>query len=213
VKVLAKLAPDVACVACFPYRIPTALLNVPPAGFLNLHPSLLPAYRGPAPLFWTFRNGEQQTGVTVHFMDEGLDTGDIVLQAPLTLPDGISGHAAETRCAALAGQLLVEAVQALADGRLPRRPQPAGGHYDPWPSLAAFTLSPAWSARRAFNFMRGTAEWRQPYAIYLDGERFALQAAVSYNAGEELGQPYVRSGRSLRIQFSAGVVDAVLVDR
>jgi methionyl-tRNA formyltransferase len=213
VQALAKLAPDVACVACFPYRIPTALLNVPPAGFLNLHPSLLPAYRGPAPLFWTFRNGEQgRTGVTVHFMDEGLDTGDIALQAPLALPDGISGFEAERRSAALAGQLLVEAVQVLAGGRLPRRPQPPGGRYHPWPAPEDFTLNPAWPARRAFNFMRGTAEWRRAYTICLAGEKFALQTAVSFNPGEELGRPYVRSGRSLRIQFSAGVVDAVLVE-
>jgi methionyl-tRNA formyltransferase len=64
---VAKLAPDVACVACFDKRIPPALLAMPRHGFLNVHPSLLPAYRGPAPLFWQWRNGETQTGVTVHW--------------------------------------------------------------------------------------------------------------------------------------------------
>ncbi|MCA9873849.1 MAG: hypothetical protein KC441_09345, partial [Anaerolineales bacterium] len=88
---LAGLQPDIACVACFDRRIPGGVLAIPRHGFLNVHPSLLPDFRGPAPLFWTFREGIRATGVTVHFMDEGLDTGDIVLQTPLTLPDGISG--------------------------------------------------------------------------------------------------------------------------
>ncbi len=92
---LAALQPDVACVSCFSKIIPASLLALPPFGFLNLHPSLLPAYRGPHPLFWLFRQGEQETGVTLHFMDEGLDTGDIALQSPVQFPDGISGLAAD----------------------------------------------------------------------------------------------------------------------
>ncbi|MFO7679537.1 MAG: formyltransferase family protein, partial [Chloroflexota bacterium] len=92
---LAELRPDVACVACFNKRIPAALLALPRHGFLNVHPSLLPHFRGPAPLFWTFRAGVQETGITIHFMDEGLDSGDIALQAPLTLPDGVSGPEAD----------------------------------------------------------------------------------------------------------------------
>jgi methionyl-tRNA formyltransferase len=210
VRLVAEMAVDVACVACFPWRIPGALLDVPPAGFLNLHPSLLPAYRGPAPLFWAFRNGEQETGVTVHFMAETLDTGDIVLQAPVALPDGISGSEAESRCAARGGQLLVEAVRALASGTVPRRPQPPGGHYHSWPSPKAFRLTPDWPARRAFNFMRGTAEWQQPYSIHINGKELTLQAALSFSATEFLDQAYLRSGRSIRIQFSPGVVDALL---
>ena len=80
VTTLAALQPDVAFVACFSRRIPKVLLDMPKHGFLNLHPSLLPRYRGPYPLFYCFREGEQETGVTLHFMDEGLDSGDIMLQ-------------------------------------------------------------------------------------------------------------------------------------
>ena len=96
---VAKLAPDVACVACFAQRIPPALLAMPRHGFLNVHPSRLPAYRGPAPLFWQWRHGETQTGVTVHWMDERLDTGPIATQSALTLPDGSSGPQADQICA------------------------------------------------------------------------------------------------------------------
>jgi methionyl-tRNA formyltransferase len=203
----AELGPDLVCVACFPQRIPSALLALPPLGVLNLHPSLLPAYRGPAPLFWAFRNGERTTGVTVHFMDEGLDTGDIAVQAPITLPDGISGAEAERRCATLGARLLVETVQALEHGTPARRPQ-SGGSYYPWPTPEDFAIDTAWPARRAFNFMRGTAEWGQPYPVEAGGTRLLLGSALAYAADERLNVPCVRSGDEVRIQFTPGVLRA-----
>ncbi len=203
----AELSPDLVCVACFPQRIPAALLALPPLGVLNLHPSLLPAYRGPAPLFWAFRNGEHTIGVTVHFMDEGLDTGDIAAQAPITLPDGISGAEAERRCAMLGARLLVDTVQALAHGTLARRPQ-SGGSYYPWPAPDDFAIDTAWPARQAFNFMRGTAEWGQPYPVEVGGARLLLESALGYAADERLNVPSIRSGDEVRIQFTPGVLRA-----
>jgi methionyl-tRNA formyltransferase len=209
---LADLRPDVACVACFPKRIPAPLLALPPLGFLNLHPSLLPAYRGPAPQFWAFRNGERTIGVTIHFMDEGLDTGDIAAQAPIDLPDGISGTEADRMCAARGARLLVEVIQALRRDTLSRRKQPGGGEYYPWPSPDDFTINTAWPARRAFNFMRGTAEWGQPYVVEVGGARLALRSAIAYTADETIGTPYVRSGREVWVQFTPGVLHAHMGD-
>ena len=205
---VADLRPDVACVVCFPQRIPAALLGLPPLGFLNLHPSLLPAYRGPAPLFWAFRNGERATGVTVHFMDEGLDSGGIVAQAPVELPDGVSGAQADRMCSALGARLLVETVQSLQRGTLSRCRQPTGGAYYPWPAADDFTISTTWPARRVFNFMRGTAEWGQPYVVEAGGEPIVLRSALGYAADEILGTPYVRSPREISIQCTPGVVRA-----
>jgi len=206
----AGLRPDVGCVACFSQRLPATLLAIPPSGFLNLHPSLLPAYRGPSPLFWTFRNGEHVAGVTVHFMDEGLDTGDIALQAPIDLPDGISGAEADQVCSALGAQLLVDALRALGSGTLARHPPLPGGTYYPWPSPDDFTISTAWLARRAFNFMHGTSEWGQSYAVEVSGERLFLKSAVSYASGETLDEPYTRAGSDVFIRFTPGVLRAQL---
>src|SRR5215471_6713061 len=80
INVLVAYQPDVICVACFSQRIPRTVLDIPRLGCLNVHPSLLPANRGPEPLFWTFREGSQHTGLTIHLMDEGMDTGPIVAQ-------------------------------------------------------------------------------------------------------------------------------------
>ena len=76
-----RIAPEVAVAACFPWRLPHAARETPRLGILNVHPSLLPAGRGPEPVFWTLRRGERMTGVTVHRMDAGFDTGPIVAQA------------------------------------------------------------------------------------------------------------------------------------
>src|SRR3712207_3286729 len=85
-----SVAPQVAVAACFLWRLPREAFETPPLGILNVHPSLLPAGRGPEPVFWTLRRGEPVTGVTVHRMDEGFDTGPIVAQAEIPVPEGIA---------------------------------------------------------------------------------------------------------------------------
>jgi methionyl-tRNA formyltransferase len=209
VATLAELRPDVACAACFPKRIPAALLRLPPLGWLNIHPSLLPAYRGPAPLFWAFRNGETSIGVTIHFMDEGFDTGDIAAQAPLALPDGAGGAQADRMCAALGGRLLVEVLRRQQQGNVERRPAAAGGSYESWPAPQDWIISTSWPARRAFNFMRGTDDWLQRYEVVAGGERLILTAALSYDPAEALGVPFIRSGREVAIQCTPGVLRAI----
>lgn len=206
-----ELAPTVACVACFSKRIPRSLLSVPRYGFLNLHPSLLPAYRGPAPLFWQLRNGEPRTGATAHWLDETLDTGDIAAQTPLHLPDGITGPKADELCAKAGSELLVDVLKALATGHAPRTVQAGEGSYQSWPQAKDFTLSTIWSARHAYNFMRGTAEWGQPYRVEVAGKQLWLANALTYR-GEDLGQPYVLGNGVVQIQFSPGVLQAKLVE-
>lgn len=209
-RALRDLGPELVCVSCFTQRIPGALLALPRHGFLNLHPSLLPAYRGPHPLFWQFRHGVRESGVTLHFMDEGLDTGPIALQAPLTWPDGISGAKAERRAGEVGGRLFVEAVERLAQGTLPRRSQPGGGSRHPAPEAADFTLSTAWTARRAFNFICGTAQWGRRYPLAVAGESLHLRAALAYDLEQTLEKAYERDGNEVAIRFSPGVLRATL---
>lgn len=203
---LSHLHPDLACVACFPQRIPATLLALLSLGFLNVHPSLLPAHRGPAPLFWTLRDGDPTAGVTIHRMDAGFDTGEIVAQQPITFPDGCDGAEADRLCAMLGAQLLVEAAQGVWRGEILSRSQPSGGSYESWPSPDDFAISTAWSAQRAFNFMRGTAEWGIPYAVDIAGERFLLITALGYKPDEQSDAPYTRSKDQIRIQCTPGVL-------
>ena len=204
---LAQWQADVACVACFPKRIPAALLAAPRFGFLNIHPSLLPDYRGPHPLFWMFRNGDRHFGVTVHFMDAQWDTGDIAAQANVDLPDGVSGDEADRVLAHYGGELLLEVLHALEHGAVARRAQSGGSYYSA-PQDKDFVIDRTWSARHAFNFMRGTAEWGQLYPIELAGQRFFLQHAYFYAHDEVLGEPFQAFNDQIDIQFSPGVLRA-----
>lgn len=204
---LSALDAGVACVACFTRRIPSAVLRLPPYGFLNIHPSLLPHYRGPEPLFWQLRDGAT-TGVTVHYMDEGLDSGDIAAQATHALPDGISGPDAERRLMLAGLDLLRGVLDDLSHGIVRRRPQPPGGSYFGYPEPDDFTLSTDWPARRAFNFMCGTAEYGRPYSVELGGETVQLAVVKGYSPDQELDQPSVGRGRTLLIRFNPGTLTA-----
>jgi methionyl-tRNA formyltransferase len=203
---LTGLRPDLIVVACFPFILPAAVLQLPRYGCLNLHPSLLPAYRGPIPIFWMARQGEPQAGVTLHFMDEGVDTGDIVAQTAFEWRDGISGMELEQCCAAEGGRLLVEAVQQLArSGQLRHWPQPQTcSSYFSWPTDKELVIPTNWSARRAFNFLRAATDW--PLLIAVGTERFPVAQALGYEANQTLAQPYWFESGELLIQFQPGVL-------
>lgn len=207
---MAARGADLACVVCWPWRLPPELLAVPRHGFFNLHPSLLPDLRGPEPLFWAFREGHERSGVTLHQMDAGLDTGPIALQAELALPAGMRGAEAEGRAAELGAELLVEALGLLERGRLALRPQGPGGRYLPLPSPADFAIGADWPARRAFGFMCGTAEWGLPYPLEIGGAHLLLGEALAYEPVASLGRPYERSGELVRVQMAPGVLTARL---
>jgi methionyl-tRNA formyltransferase len=201
---------DVACVACFPKRLPAALLSLPRWGFLNVHPSLLPHYRGPYPLFWMLRHGDRRFGVTIHFMDEHLDSGDIAAQAEVELPDGIAGEEADGALSQYGAELLLDVLHQLEQGRLVRRAQPPGGSYFSTPQAADFEIDTTWSAQRAFNFMRGTAEWQRPYLIEVAGQHVTLKQALFYSSHEALDQPYRLFRDQIDIQFSPGVLRVLI---
>lgn len=210
-----SLAVDVVCVACYPKRIPAALLEIPRYGFLNVHPSLLPAYRGPAPLFWMMRDGMQSEagGITVHWMDETFDTGPIAAQKPLQFPDGITGAEADHICATAGGDLLVsvlEMLQTTPSATLAKsiltQQQNVGGSYQSWPREYDFALDLSWTERQAFNFIRGTKWWGYPYTVELDGRQFVLLEALGFDEGRSLDSSFVLNGDVLEIQFVHGVL-------
>ncbi len=205
VAALSETKPDLAIVACFSKRIPQSLLETPTHDFLNLHPSLLPKYRGAQPLFWSFREGDSDNGVTLHFMDAGFDSGDIALQQRVTFPDGVSGNEADRICAELGGRMMVEAIGKLEGGKLERVRQTAVPSYAPNPTAADFVIETSWTARRAFNFMRGTAEWERLYAIILDdGRKVVVKTAVAFHPTEKLSQPVSYQQNRTFIQFQTG---------
>lgn len=182
-EILASYEPDILCVACFSRRIPRSIINLPRLGCLNVHPSLLPANRGPVPLFWTFRNGEHETGVTIHFLDETMDTGDILAQEHIEVPDGISYVQLETQCAHVGGALLANVVQELYKGNIIRTAQDATkSSYYSFPTEKDFMVYPQeWDAQHVYNFINGIGHWDNPVEIHVGKYIFLTRKCISYS--------------------------------
>lgn len=174
--------PDILCVACFSLYIPRAILMLPCLGCLNVHPSLLPANRGPDPLFWTFHEGHRETGITIHMMDEGLDTGPIVAQQKIIVPDGITYRQLEAECAALGGKLLAQSLRQLYHGTANLTPQDESkSSYLPMPAEKDYVVSVAdWEARRVYNFIRGVTSRGRPVTLITGDESIQVTNAISY---------------------------------
>jgi methionyl-tRNA formyltransferase len=124
---LTAAVPDVIVVAAYGLILPPWLLTLPRHGCLNIHASLLPRWRGAAPIQRAIEAGDDVTGVTIMQMDEGLDTGPMLIAEPLEIGADESAGALQARLAALGGELVVQAFGALAKAKLFGRPQPEAG--------------------------------------------------------------------------------------
>ncbi len=188
---LAAYQADVICVACFSLRIPRVLINLPRLGCLNVHPSLLPANRGPVPLFWTFRAGHETTGITIHLIDERMDSGDILAQESIPVPDGISYNALEFQCTQQGKTLLARTVWNLSAGHVRPTPQDeTKSSYHPFPSNEDFFI-PAedWPARHVYNFIRGVHAWANPILLSVGEKTFHVLDALVYRQNGQESRP------------------------
>lgn len=183
VSVLTDYQPDIICVACFSLLIPPAIRELPRLGCLNVHPSLLPANRGPVPLFWTFREGHQTTGVTIHLVSEKMDSGDILAQEEITVLDGIRYRQLEQLCAERGGALLAQTIQDLFQGKARHIPQDeARSSYHSFPTDDDFVVHPEeWDAHHLYNFIRGVSEWGGPITLIVNGRALLVQDGTSYS--------------------------------
>ena len=157
---LRELAPDCLVVVAYGRILPQEILDVPPRGCVNIHGSLLPRYRGAAPIQWSVIRGETVTGVTSMFMDAGMDTGDII--DTLITPIGENETAGELfeRLAPLGARLLSATLAAIADGTVTRRPQnDAEATMAPMLEKAMGRLDLTRPAQELHNQVRGMNPW------------------------------------------------------
>jgi len=159
-------------------------LTITPLGVINLHPSLLPNYRGPNPDFWQYYDMEMNPGVTVHYVDPGEDTGDIIYQERMNIS---LGDKSPVRLDKLIGELgvslLIKAIDSIAEGNAPRIPQPMQS-----PTVRARNLKPEehtklidwynWPVERVWHVLRGTELWlnaiEQPAGL-MAGQRWSIR--------------------------------------
>jgi methionyl-tRNA formyltransferase len=208
---LSAYQPDIICVACFSLRIPRAILAVPRLGSLNVHPSLLPRNRGPVPLFWTFREGSEETGVTIHMLDEGMDSGDILAQQVIPVAQGISYSALESHCADIGGKLLARTVWELYRGEAVRIAQnEKETSYHSFPEEADYHVPVAeWSAEHVYHFICGVGLWGEPITLVMGDKAIQVRDVISYShedMGMREGEAYCQRGAELWIRCKIGWV-------
>jgi len=182
---LRALEPELIAVAAYGQILPPAILDLPRFGCLNVHTSLLPKYRGAAPIQWAVLQDEAATGVTIMKMDAGLDTGGIITQekTPIALSD--TSETLHQRLAEMGAQLLVRTIPDFVSGRIQPRPQPVEGvSYAPKIKKEDGRLDWKKPARTLWNRVRGLIPWPGTFT-YLEGSLLKIwQAEVSVATGQ-----------------------------
>ncbi len=207
---VAALRPDLLVVVAYGRIIPPALLALPPQGAINLHPSLLPAYRGASPIQRVIADGAITTGVTVAYLTEALDAGDIILQRPVEIgPDETAGEL-EARLAVEGAALLAEAVRLIARGQAPRHPQDhSAATYVGRLSKADGALQWARPARELVNQVRAMNPWPCAHATWGGGVLKVWRARLGEGGGPP-GQVLAADERGITVAAGEGAV--VLVE-
>ncbi len=162
-----ELEPDLIVTAAYGRILPKAVLDVPKHGCINVHASLLPKYRGAAPIQWALINGDEKTGVTTMFMDEGMDTGDILLTSEIPIDPDMNCQELFDRLKELGGQVLLDTLKALENGTLIRTPQDhSKAVHVPMMTKETGLIDWTKSAREIHNLVRGTNPWPGAYTFY-----------------------------------------------
>ena len=169
VNILKELNPDLIVVVAFGQILPKSILDIPKLGCINVHVSLLPKYRGAAPINWVIINGEKKTGVTTMYMDEGLDTGDMILTSEFDLDDEITAGELHDKMAVIGAQTLKETIDLIEKGEAPRIPQNHDEFtYAPIMNKSLGNINWNKPAKEIHNLVRGVNPWPSAYTTYND---------------------------------------------
>lgn len=209
--VIRELAPDIIVVVAYGCIIPPQLLHVARYGCINLHVSLLPKYRGSAPIQWAVLNGDRCTGVSIMQLDEGLDTGDVLMVEPVDIdPEETSGQLFD-RVSAVGAKTLVQALEKLQAGQLKPEPQQHEMATMAPPltkDMARFDFTQ--SATHIHNWVRGMNPW--PVAWFeQEGKRIKVLECRMAKAGESAAPGTVLALKPLTIACGEGAVELLTV--
>lgn len=166
-----SLNPDIICVVAYGKILPKEILDIPRLGCINVHGSLLPKYRGAAPIQWAVLNGDKKTGITTMYMDVGMDTGDMILKEEVEIGDNETTGELWERLSEIGGNLLVETLKQIENGTAPREKQ--GDDFTVAPMLDKEMAKIDWenkTAQEIKNLVRGLNPIMGAYT-FLNGKK------------------------------------------
>lgn len=202
------LAPDLIVVAAYGRILPQEILDYPKLGCINVHSSLLPKYRGSAPIHWAILNGDEESGVTIMHMALALDAGDIIVQAATPIDPDETVETLHDRLAHMGAELLVETVVAIGDGTAVRTPQQEDlVTHAPMLSRALSPMDFTRPARELHNQVRGLIPW--PAAVTeLNGTRCKIfsTSVLEETTGKAPGSVIAADKKGLKLACGGGTV-------
>ena len=210
-RLVEELAPELIVVAAYGRILPEDILNTPPYGSINVHSSILPKYRGAAPINWAILNGDSVTGVTIMYMAKELDAGDVILCRETAIDPNEDAQMLTARLAALGADALAEAVERLHDGTAVRLPQDHSAYtYAPMLDRSLSPLDFSKSARQLHDQVRGLIPW--PCAsMTLDGKNVKVyRTAVGGETALAAGKIAEAGKQGLAIACGDGLLLRIL---
>lgn len=204
---LEELQTEIIVVVAYGKILPSEIIDIPPYGCVNVHSSLLPKYRGAAPINWAIIDGEEETGVTTMLINDRMDAGDILQSAPVTIDELDNAVELEERLEQVGAQLLMETLKGLEEGTIAPIPQDeAQSSYAPLLKKEDGLIDWSLTAREIANRVRGLVPWPVAFT-HLDGKVLRIfEAHASDEACRAEAGTVIRCEKHLAIATGAGVL-------
>jgi len=204
---LSKIMPEIIVVVAYGRILPAQILRLPSHGCINVHASLLPKYRGAAPIQWAIINGEKKTGITTMLMDEGLDTGNILLQEETEISSDDNAETLGNKLAEIGASLLIRTIKGIRSGYIKPIPQKGTPGYAPPLKKEDGRLNWSKTATEIFNFVRGMYPWPCAYC-YLNKERIKI-TRVKMLEGSGIPRRVEKTGEELIVGTGEGLISVI----
>ena len=189
---LKALKADLQIVVAF-RMLPEVVWNMPPMGTFNLHGSLLPQYRGAAPINWAIINGEKETGVTTFFLQHEIDTGDLILQKKIAIHRTDNAETIHDQLMVLGAQTVVETVDCILDGTAPKMPQPAAAELKMAPKIFKETCKINWDndCESIYNFVRGLSPYPTAWSELMNDNTLPIPMKIYEVTTEQTSHTHI----------------------
>jgi methionyl-tRNA formyltransferase len=202
---LKMLNPDAIVTAAYGQLLPSEILRLPKFGCINIHASLLPKYRGAAPINWAIINGDKMTGITMMLMDEGMDTGPILLQREEAIRDEDTAGSLSERLSLIGAEALIKTLDMLYEGLIKAVPQSGDASSAPLLKKDNGLIKWLLPADKLSNFIRGVNPWPGAYT-FLDGKRIKILKAASVDGSGDAGVIYSINKDELLVGTGKGLL-------
>lgn len=201
---LESMKPDLMVVVAFGQILSQRILDIPAYGCINVHASLLPRYRGAAPMQWCVINGEEKTGVTTMFMDAGLDTGDMLLKAELPIGPDMTLEQVHDSLMAMGSKVLMETLEQISAGTLTRTPQTGESNYAPMLTKETGHIDWSKTAQEIHNLVRGLNSWPGAFTELADKKYKIWMTKLTGQTTKEVPGTIVKADKKDGLLVAAG---------